>query len=70
MVMTIHSVSKETHHEFLGFHCDPGSRSSDPGRVIFDHGNLKQVAKKPVQKCQVVLSISLKVQGYVMFWIS
>ncbi len=30
---TIHSVSKEMHHEFIGFRCDPGSRSSDPGRV-------------------------------------
>ncbi len=35
-----HSVSKETLHEFIGFPCDPGSRSSDPGRIIFDHGNL------------------------------
>ncbi len=33
----VHSVSKETHHEFIGFPCDLGSRSSDPGRVIFDH---------------------------------
>ncbi len=40
----VHSVSKETHHEFLGFPCDPGSNSSDPGWVIFDHRNLKQVA--------------------------
>ncbi len=44
------SVSKETHYEFIGFPWDPGSRSNDPGRVIFDNGNLKQVAKKPVQR--------------------
>ncbi len=37
----VHSVSKETHHEFIGFPCDPGSRSSDPGQVIFDHWDLK-----------------------------
>ncbi len=36
LIGMIHSVSKETHHEFLGFPCDPGSRSSDPGRVIFE----------------------------------
>ena len=43
----IHSVSKEMHHEFISFPCDPGSRSDDPGRVIYDNGNLKQVAKNP-----------------------
>ncbi len=54
----LHSVSKETHHEFLCFPSDPGSRSSDLGQVIFDHRNLKQVAKNPVQKCQMVPLIS------------
>ncbi len=39
--LTLHSVSKETHHEFTGFPCDPGSRSSDPGGVTFDHPYLK-----------------------------
>ena len=34
-ITMLHSVSKETHHEFIGFPCDPRSRSSDPGRVIF-----------------------------------
>ena len=47
---TKHSVSKETHHEFTGFPCYPGSRSSDPGGVTFDHAYLKQVAKDPIQK--------------------
>ena len=64
----IHSVSKETHHEIIGFPWNPGSRSGDPGRVVFYHGNLKQVAKNPIQKCQMVLKISWKVQGYVMIW--
>ena len=54
----IHSVSKETHHEFPGFPCDPGSRSSDPGGVTFDHAYLKQVAKDPIRKRQMVLPIS------------
>ena len=67
-LMWLHSLSKETHHEFLDFPCDPGSSSSHPGQVIFDHRNLKQVAKNPVQKCQMVLAISWKVQGYVIFW--
>ncbi len=31
----IHSVSKEMHHKFIGFPCDPGSRSGDPDRVVF-----------------------------------
>ncbi len=31
----LHSVSKETHHKFIGFPCDPGSRSGDSGRVVF-----------------------------------
>ncbi len=51
----IHSVSKETHNQFFGFPCVPGSRSSDFGRIIFDHGNLKQVTKNSIQKCQMVL---------------
>ncbi len=33
----IHSVSREMHHDFIGFRCDPGSRSNDPKMVIFDH---------------------------------
>ncbi len=28
---------KEMHREYIGFSRDPGSGSSDPGRVIFDH---------------------------------
>ena len=30
----IHSVSKETHHEFISFLCDPGSRSRYLDTVI------------------------------------
>ncbi len=67
-LIQLHSVSKETHHKFIGFTCDPGSRSGDPSRVIFYHANLKQVAKNPIQKCQMVLPISWKVQEYVVFW--
>ena len=52
----------------IDFRPDPGSRSSDPDRVTFDHENFEQVAKNPIQKCQMVLSISWKLQGYVMFW--
>ena len=51
----LHSVSKETHHEFTCFPCDAGSSSSDPGGVTFDHAYLKKVAKDPIQKCQMVL---------------
>ncbi len=29
---------KRNRHEFIGFPCEPGPRSSDSGRVIFDHG--------------------------------
>ena len=47
-LLPLHSVSKETHHEFIDFPCDPGSRSGAPGRVIYDHENLKQVAKNPI----------------------
>ncbi len=43
--LQIHSVSKETHHKFIDFRWNPGSRSGDPGRVVFYHKNLKQVAK-------------------------
>ena len=43
----IHSVSKEAHHKFIGFPWNPGSRSGDPGRVVFYHENLKQFAKNP-----------------------
>ncbi len=35
----MHSVSRETHRKFIGFTCDPGSRSSNPGWIIFDHQN-------------------------------
>ena len=63
----IHSVSKEMHYEFIDSPCDPGSRSSAPGGVIFDHGNVKQVAKNPIRKCRTVLPILWKVQGYVIF---
>ena len=31
----IHSVSKEMHHKFIGFPWNPGSRSGDPGRVVY-----------------------------------
>ncbi len=63
----LHSVSKETHHKFIGFPWNPESRSGDPDRVVFYHDNLKQVTKNPIQKCQTVLPISCKVQGCVMF---
>ena len=33
------------HHKFICFPWNPGSRSGDPGRVVFYHENLKQVAK-------------------------
>ncbi len=38
-------ISKETRHYFTGFPFDPGSRSSDPGIVIFGHKNFEQVPK-------------------------
>ena len=54
----LYTQSKKTHHKFIGFPCDPGSRSDDPDRVIFYHRNLKQVAKNPIQKYQMVLLTS------------
>ena len=41
IAQNVNSVSKETHHEFFGFPCDPGSRSNDPAGVIFVYENLK-----------------------------
>ncbi len=48
MDTSLHSVSKDTHHEFRGFPCDPGSRSSVPSRVIFDHGNWNALQSSPI----------------------
>ena len=63
----LHSVSKETHYEFMGFLCDPGSWSSDIGRVMFDHGNLIQVAKKPIKNVKCFLRYLDKSMGMSYF---
>ena len=57
-LIDVHSVSKEMHHEFIDFPCDPGSESGDPGRVIRYYENLKLVAKNWIKKSQTVLPMS------------
>ncbi len=42
-----HSATIQMHHEFIGFLCNPGSKSSDPGRVMFDHGEKNRSQKIP-----------------------
>ena len=46
------------HHEFIDFPCDLGSRSSAPGRVVFDHENLKRVANTLFKKHENVKLLS------------
>ena len=71
----LHSVSKETHHEFIGFPCDPGSRSSDPGRVIFDdccHGALAylhKICETRNTKCETFLTDIFLLAKSAWYWI-
>ena len=52
LIHSLHSVSKETHHKFIGFPCDPGSRSTvnNYGIGYFEHCGQEQKQNKILHK--------------------